>query len=37
MREKQSDRLQDGELAWVEVLRDVKGAAIDEAFEPNGW
>jgi hypothetical protein len=37
MGEKQGDRLKGGELGGVEVLGDVEGAAVDEAFQPDGW
>jgi hypothetical protein len=34
MRQKQRNRLQRRELARVQVLRDIKGAAVDEPFQP---
>jgi len=37
MGEEQGDRLKGGELGGVEVLGDVKGAAVDEALQPDGW
>ncbi|MBB5346106.1 hypothetical protein [Tunturibacter empetritectus] len=35
MRQKQRDRLQRSELTGVQVLRDIKGAAVDEPFQPD--
>ncbi|MBB5318807.1 hypothetical protein [Tunturibacter empetritectus] len=35
MRQKQRDRLQRSKLARVQVLRDIKGAAVDEPFQPD--
>ena len=37
MGEEQRDRLERGELGGVEVLGDVKGAAVDQPLQPDGW
>jgi hypothetical protein len=36
MRQKQRNRLQRRELAGVQVLRDIKGAAVDQTPQPDG-